>query len=245
MTDRLDNSCRAVFFDLAGTLIKVRGGIGTQYSAVAREFGVEADPKAIDAAFAPSFAAVGRMVFGRPDAAEAASLEKDFWKQVVRLVFAETGALEHFRQDDFGRYFDRVFDYFATSAPWMIYPDVVPVLDDLKRRGLILGLITNFDSRVFRLIDALGLAPFIDSVTIPALACAAKPEAGIFEFALARHRLRAGEAVQVGDSIRDDVEGARAAGLRGVLIDRKDRVGSENVERIRSLEELPALVGLR
>jgi putative hydrolase of the HAD superfamily len=177
--------------------------------------------------------------------AEVASLEKKFWKEVVRLVFAEAGGLGQFRDGQFDRYFDRLFDYFATSAGWTIYPDVVPLLGDLKRRGFILGLITNFDHRVFRLIDALDLARFIDSITIPALAGAAKPEAAIFGYALARHGLQASEAVQVGDSIRDDVEGACAAGLRGVLLDREDRAGADDVERIRSLAELPPLIGLR
>jgi putative hydrolase of the HAD superfamily len=237
---------RAVFFDLAGTLIRVRGGLGVQYAAIAMEFGVEADAGAIDRAFKGAFERVGRMVFLRPDAAEVASLEKKFWKQVVRLILAETGALQQFGNDQFDRYFDRLFDYFATSAGWTVYPDVVPALDRLRSGGLIVGLITNFDHRVFRLIEALGLSRFIDSVAIPALAGAAKPEAAIFEYALARHGLRAGEAVQVGDSIRDDVEGARAAGLRGVLIDRHFDVaqGRPFDSAITSLEALPRLLGL-
>ncbi len=265
MTHRLDGSCRAVFFDLAGTLIKVSGGIGAQYSAAARGFGVDADPRALDMAFAPSFAAASadfRRVTNpqihadsrrgtvrrthadsRRPADELRAAEKDFWKQVVRGVFADAGAFEQFRPGDFDRYFDRLFDYFATAAPWTIYADVVPVLEDLKRRGIIVGLITNFDHRVFRLLDALDLTRFIDSITIPAIAGAAKPEAAIYQFALARHQLHASEAVQVGDSIRDDVEGARAAGLRGVLIDRRDREEvPPGVVRIRSLGDLLPLL---
>lgn len=266
MAANLDNSStHAVFFDLAGTLIEVRGGIGAQYTAIAREYGVEADAQAISRAFPGAFASAGRMVFPRPDAAEAASLEKGFWKEVVRLVFAETGALTQFQEGQFDRCFERLFDYFATAAGWRVYPDVVPVLGDLKRRGLILGLITNFDYRVFKLIDALGLSRFIDSITIPSLAGAAKPEAAIFEYALARHGLRGSESIQVGDSIRDDVEGARAAGLRGLLIDRKAERPPTNDQRlatndqrhmtndqrpttmdyIRSLAELPPRLGIR
>jgi len=175
-------------------------------------------------------------------------------------TFAEIGLLERFEDGQFDRYFDRLYDYFATAAGWIVYPDVVPALEHLKRHGFIVGLITNFDSRVFRLIDALDLARFIDSITIPALAGAAKPEAGIFEYALARHGLRAGEAVQIGDSMEDDVEAACTAGLQGVLIDRKGRTragsglpfdvaqgrqaGTDVVLSIRSLEELPRLLGL-
>jgi len=175
-----------------------------------------------------------------------ASLEKGFWKDVVRLIFAEIGLPEQFEGVLFDRYFDRLFDHFATAAGWSVYPDVVPALDRLRRHGIIVGLITNFDHRVSPLIDALDLTRFVDSITIPALAGAAKPETAIFEYALARHGLRASEAVQIGDSIRDDVEGARAAGLRGVLIDRKGRWATTtgDAPRIRTLEELLPLLGL-
>ena len=260
-------STRAVFFDLAGTLIKVRGGIGAQYSAIARDYGVEADAAAIDVAFPGAFASADSRRGTDPQiladsrrgadpqradsrrfhgvSAEVASLEKGFWKEVVRLVFAEAGGLGQFRDGQFDRYFDRLFDYFATSAGWTIYPDVVPVLGDLKRRGFILGLITNFDHRVFTLVDALELACFIDSITIPALAGAAKPERAIFGYALARHGLQASEAVQVGDSIRDDVEGACAAGLRGVLVDRRGRsTHPAGIPTISSLDHLLSILPL-
>ncbi len=236
---------RAVFFDLAGTLVEVRGGIGARYAAIALEYGVEAEPAAIDSAFPAAFAAAGRMVFVHPDAAEVASLEKGFWKNVVRLMFARIGLLDRFEGGAFDRYFEQLFDYFATGDGWHVFPDVVPVLEQLERRGLIVGLITNFDCRVFRLVDALDLSRLIESVTIPALAGAAKPDAAIFRYALARHGVRPEEAVQVGDSMGDDVEGARAAGLRAVLIDRKGRFqGNAGVTRIASLEDLPRVLHL-
>ena len=63
------NLRRAAFFDLVGTLIEVRGGVGTQYATIARDYGVNADPKAIDAAFPGAFSTAGRMAFATPDAA--------------------------------------------------------------------------------------------------------------------------------------------------------------------------------
>jgi putative hydrolase of the HAD superfamily len=229
---------RAVFFDLAGTLIAVRGGIGTQYSALARQFGVVVAPGSIDVEFARALRSAGRMVFPEARAAEVASLEKGFWKEVVRRVFlsARHGGSFGARFDD---YFDRLFDHFATAAPWEVYPDVVPALEALRRRDLVVGLVTNFDRRVFALVEALGLAPYLDSITIPATAGAAKPERAIFEHALSTHGLHPDQAIQVGDSLTEDVEGARAAGLRAVLLDRKGRAGPGAV---RTLAELPGLL---
>jgi len=214
---------RAAFFDLAGTLIEVQGGVGTQYARIATEFGVNADPQAIDAAFPEAFGTAGRMGFASPDAAEVASLEKGFWKNLVQLVFARIGLLGQFGGSRFDSYFERLYAYFATADGWLVYPDVVPALQRLKRDGIIVGLVTNFDQRVFPLIDALGLGRFVDSVTIPALAGAAKPARAIFDYALARHGVEAANAVQIGDSIEDDVHGARAAGMTAVLVDRKGR----------------------
>lgn len=238
---------RATFFDLAGTLIEVRGGLGFQYAAISSQFGVRADPEAIDAAFPRAFRTAGQMVFPRTEAEEVASLERGFWKDVVRLVFADVGLSQKFVGAPFDAFFDRLFDHFATAAAWNVYPDVVPALDRLRRHGIIVGLITNFDHRVFPLLDAVNLTRLVDSITIPSRAGAAKPERAIFEHALARHGVRPSEAVQIGDSIRDDVEGAQAAGLRGVLIDRKGRRRSEagDVPRIGTLDELLPLVGLQ
>lgn len=235
---------RAVFFDLAGTLIRVRGSIGTQYATLARDFGVEAEVASIDRAFAGAFRSAGRMVFPNPDAAEVARLEKEFWKAVVREVFARTDLLPQFGRGQFDVYFDRLFDYFATAAGWEVYPDVGPALRRLSADGLAVGLITNFDYRVFRLVDALDLGRYIESVTIPALAGAAKPDPAIFQHALARHGLEPADALQIGDSFEDDVQGAEATGMRAVLIHRGGRQPPTDARTISSLDELPQMFDL-
>jgi putative hydrolase of the HAD superfamily len=236
---------RAVFFDLAGTLIEVRGGLGVHYAAIAREFGVDADPQAIDSVFPQAFESAGEVLFPDPDPAEVASLEKQFWKRVVREVFALTGGVGRFHGAAFDSYFDRLFDYFATADGWLVFPDVVPSLTRLRDSGLVVGLITNFDLRIFPLLDALGLAPLFDSITIPALARACKPQPEIFDYALARHGLRAPEAVFVGDSMADDVEGAMNAGLVPVLIDRRGLTQALTATQIRSLEEIADRLSLK
>ena len=86
------------------------------------------------------------------------------------------------------------------------------------------------------------IEPFFDSVTISSLAHAAKPAPQIFEVALEKHAADPEEAVHIGDSLRDDVEGAQKAGLTGILLDRKGEVQGASVPVIRTLDELLPLV---
>jgi putative hydrolase of the HAD superfamily len=267
---RVPEDVRAVFFDLAGTLIQIRGGLGHQYAAIAREFGIDPDPRVIESVFVGAFQAAGPMLpsdlgpgpgsglmSNRPVARggvpgdgmgelaplqRVAAAERAFWKDVVRLVCTRLGA--GMTPSTFDRYFDRLFDHFATADAWDIYPDVERTLDRLERAGFILGLITNFDQRAIPLLHALGLDRFFPTVVIPARAGAAKPGRVIFEYALAQHGLGPREAVQVGDSPEDDVAGARAAGLNAVLLDRQGRYVGGEPTAIRSLDELPRRLGL-
>jgi putative hydrolase of the HAD superfamily len=108
----------------------------------------------------------------------------------------------------------------------------------LRRNGAVVGLITNYDTRVYAVLDALGLSGLLDSVTIPALAGAAKPDRGIFEHALRRHGLDASRTVYVGDDVDDDYLGAEAAGMKAILVDREGRWQGKGMRTVRTLTEL-------
>jgi putative hydrolase of the HAD superfamily len=103
--------------------------------------------------------------------------------------------------------------------------------------------VSNFDSRAHRFLGGLGLARRFGSVTLSTEVGVTKPAAAIFARALSRHGVAAAQALHVGDSPVEDAEGALAAGLGAVLIDRsgrhEDRPG---IIRVASLGELPAIV---
>lgn len=211
------NNPEVIFFDAAGTLIEVRGSVGEIYSRVAREFGIEADPSTLRQNFARAFLLQPPMAFpaGTPEA-KLRELENDWWRNLVRDVFAGLGSFPRF--DEF---FDDLFERFRGSEFWRVYDDVEPALRELKGRGLKLGVISNFDSRLYDVLRACKLDHFFDSVHISTRVGAAKPDRAIFLAALNYHRIEPGQAWHVGDSLREDVEGARAAGLRAFLVDRR------------------------
>jgi len=113
----------------------------------------------------------------------------------------------------------------------------------LKARGLILEVVSNFDSRLSPILEGLGLGPLLDSIILSSRAGSAKPAPAIFHQALRRHDLKANEALHVGDSHEKDVLGARAAGLAAVLVDRREKGAGDSVTRVRDLTELLPLIG--
>lgn len=211
------NNPEVIFFDAAGTLIEVRGSAGEIYSRVAREFGFEADPAALQQNFARAFRLQPPMAFpAGTSEARLRELEKDWWRNLVRDVFA---GLEEFPR--FDEFFDDLFERFRGSEFWRVYDDVEPALRELKRRGLKLGVISNFDSRLYDVLRACRLDHFFDSIHISTRVGAAKPAPAIFQAALSHYGIEPGQVWHVGDSLREDVEGARAAGLRAFLVDRR------------------------
>jgi putative hydrolase of the HAD superfamily len=234
-----ETKATAVFFDLVGTLIRVRGGVGLQYATLAKRFGIEADQRALEAAFPIALQMVPSPSFDTSRPEEVAGLERGFWRDIVCGVFHHAGIDEPTTGPRFEAYFEALFDHFSTEAGWEAYPDVEPELVRLRAAGYITALLTNFDGRVFRLLDRLRLRTLFDSVTLPGLAGKAKPDRAIFQHALDRHGLSASAAVHVGDSMSEDYTAARAAGLQTVLLDRKQRwADTEGVVRITSLSEL-------
>lgn len=235
-----------ILFDLVGTLIETAGGpagVGSAYARMAARHGVAVDPSLLDAAFRAEFHPL-RLGEGRAGrGADLVDRERAHWRLIVERVFARSGALDALAPEAFGRLFDDLFAHFASAAAWAPFPDAAPALDALERQGARLGLVTNFDSRVFALLESLGWRERFDPVVIPALAGASKPDPVIFKSALERAGVSAASAVYVGDLPEDDVEGALGAGIHPVLVDRggrhRDRSGAS---RIGSLAELDALL---
>jgi putative hydrolase of the HAD superfamily len=112
------------------------------------------------------------------------------------------------------------------------YPDAVPALSDLRERGLALVAVSNWDCSLPRVLARCGLDGMLDGTVTSAGAGARKPDPEIFAAALDLAGCRPEEALHVGDSEEEDMVGARAAGIRPLLIDR-DGGGD-----ISSLEEI-------
>jgi len=211
---------KIIYLDAVGTLFGVRGSVGEQYAIVAENFGVKLDHELINQAFYQSFQAAPKMAFPDLPQSDLPLAEYEWWRSLAKQTFGQTGDLIKFA--DFDAFFKSLYAYFASDAPWFIYEDVRFALNVWKQQGVILGLLSNFDSRLYAVIKALELESYFDSITISTEAGAAKPSSQIFEVALAKHQIQNSPemAWHIGDSFKDDYEGAKAVGIKPILIKR-------------------------
>jgi putative hydrolase of the HAD superfamily len=203
---------RAVSFDAAGTLFHTARPVGELYATVDARHGVDVDAAALHTRFRAAFGAAPPLAFPGAPADELRAREQAWWRDVVARVFASA------RFADFDAFFADLFTFFASPAAWRVDSDAHALLATLRARALTILVVSNFDARVRGVLAALGLAPLVDHVTISSEAGAAKPDPAIFHRALGDLALEPGALVHVGDTVREDLRGARAAGVRVVLV---------------------------
>lgn len=216
LSSRMD--IRVIFFDAAGTLFRVNGSVGETYARLAREYGKIVSVQDLEAGFRRCFATAPPMAFPGAGAAQIPRLEKAWWHDLVQQVFAPLGPFPGFEA-----YFTALYDFFAEPQAWQLYPEARQTLTALHARGYRLGVISNFDARLFGVLDGLDIGHFFDPIVASTYAGAAKPETAIFQKALAGCGIQPQEALHIGDSYELDIVGAQQAGLTPVLIERSGR----------------------
>ena len=138
---------------------------------------------------------------------------------------------------------------FATDA-WELYPDVEPMLREVRAIGVKVGIVSDWGSNLRAIASELGLDRYVEFVLPSGAVGVAKPNPAFFAMALEKAGVRANEGLMVGDSYRADVRGAWAAGMDAVWLDRtegvsitpSDEPAPTDVRVIRTLAEIPEIV---
>lgn len=219
---------RAVTLDATGTLFTPRDA-GATYARVLGRHGVGLDAAAADRLLPEVWRELA--CSARPERDRFAAHPdgaKGFWRDVVERVCLLAGSAP---PPPFA--VAELFETFARAEAWRLYPEVEATLDALAARGLALAVVSNWDERLPRLLERLGLAPRFAAVVVSHLVGVEKPHPAIFAAALERLGVGATECVHVGDRRLEDVEGAQAAGLHALWL---ARAGGGD---LRSLAELP------
>ena len=201
---------RAVTFDAAGTLLRPHPSVGAVYREVALRHGRDYAEENLNREFRRAFHAVSKDT----RVLDPEARERDFWRRVVLEAVNALGG----PPNDFGEFFAELWETFAHGARWRVFPDAAATLAELRARGYLLGVLSNWDGRLHTVLAETGLRPFFHAVVISSEAGAEKPDAGIFRAAEAALRTRPDECLHVGDSRQHDVVGAQAAGWRVLLV---------------------------
>ena len=212
---------KVIFLDAGGTLFGVKGSVGQVYQTLSQQVGVAASAEQLDQAFYQSFADADAMAFPNVSAVEIPHREYLWWLAIAQETFQRAGIFGQF--SDFEGFFEGVYQHFATAEPWVVYQDTLISLQRWQRMNIPLGIISNFDSRIYAVLDALDLRQYFQTITISTEAGAAKPDSLIFTTALQKHNCSPSDAWHVGDSRKDDLKGAQGVGLRGILLKRPDQ----------------------
>jgi putative hydrolase of the HAD superfamily len=192
----------AVSFDAGGTLIEPWPSVGEVYASVAREFGIDCSAARLNAQFVNAWTTRSGFKYSR-----------DEWHDVVRHSFLGVS-------DVSPQLFDAIYDRFSESSAWLIYDDVIPALQSLEAQGLKLAVISNWDDRLIPLLEKLGLATYFDHIVFSAAHGIHKPDARIFQHAASQLKVPIERLLHIGDSLREDVHGALAAGASALRIRR-------------------------
>ena len=229
----------ALSLDAAGTLLDVAAPVDRTYADVAARFGIDVDAATVRRRFATAFGAAPPLTFGPSVAADARALERQerkWWRAIVGECLGL--AADDPRLDPC---FDALFLYYARDDAWRLYVDVLPALEALREAGVPVVVLSNFDSRLLRIADGLGLNGYARAVICSTVVGHAKPAAPAFAAAATALGVPAGKVLHVGDSRRADVDGARAAGSHALLLDRAGEPGPGVISSLAALT--PALFG--
>ena len=211
----------ALLLDAMGTLIGLRQSVGRSYAALAADFGLAADADTIDRAFPQVYRQAPPLAFPGLAGEDLRNAEIAWWGERIQE------ALQAALPDPETQLADglppglaqALFEHFADPTLWRVYPEVPDCLRRWRGRGLRLAVVSNFDSRLPALLEGLGVAEHLHTVVVSSAAGAAKPDPAPYRLALEALDLPAEAVWHVGDSPEDDA-GARAAGIRCLLVDR-------------------------
>jgi putative hydrolase of the HAD superfamily len=229
---------RAVFFDAGETLVHPHPSFPELLGLVLRDEGFDVDPSTIRDGLYIVSDQFRRAARDGELWTTSAKRSRQFWITVYGVFLERLGL----HPDP--ALISRLYAEFSDLSNYRAFPDVLPALERLHAAGLVLGVISNFEEWLERLLESLGLARFFDVRVISGVEGVEKPDPRIFQLALDRTGIEASDAVYVGDIPDFDIDPARSVGMDGVLIDRRGRYPNHAGTRITTLEDLPRAIGL-
>jgi len=231
------DSPQAVLFDVGGTLIEARPAVPDVYARTLSRWGSPVEAWQVAPVFQEVWTELTQLhPRGLDRYHHLKGGEWEWWGEFLRRVLVRLG-----HPAPWEPVLKELFAAFADPSLWQVFPEVNEALGKLRSSGLRLAVVSNWDSRLPRLLDGLGLAGFFNEVLVSSLEGVEKPGAEIFRRAATRLEVAVEACLHAGDSPLDDYRGAESAGMRAVLVDRAG-IFNDGYVKVADLRELYDLV---
>ncbi len=225
---------KAAFFDLYHTLVRYEPPQEELEAKALKDFGIDASPEALRRPLVAADEFIYEEIARRPLRQRSPEEKMALYARYQEIVLKEAGieASQKLVLSMLGK-------MQQVKMNLVLFDDVAPALDDLKGRGLILGLISNVEHDITDMLNGLKLPSWLDIVVTSQDTGVGKPRPEIFQEALRRAEVQPSEAMYVGDQYQVDCVGADRAGMKSILLDRHGYFTEiTDCLRIRSLAEI-------
>jgi putative hydrolase of the HAD superfamily len=202
-------SLEAVFIDAGNTLLYENPSRFEIYALAARRRGVEVTTERMTELMRSAHRALPREIGGAFRYSEA------WFSAYIRRIFQDELLLSN---DELPELSAEIFSRFAEPGTFRLFPGAIELFDGLRRRGVAIGIVSNWSQRLPGILAGLGVDARVDCVLASAIERVEKPEPEIFLRACARVGASPARALHAGDDVTKDVLGARAAGLSSVRV---------------------------
>ncbi len=225
---------KAVFFDLYQTLVRYEPPREEIEAKVLKDFGIDVSPAVLVRPIVVADEFIYNEIARRPLSDRSTEEKMALYAQYQGILLREAGI----------EYDQKIIPsllgaMMKSSMDLVLFDDVTPLLEDLKGRGLTLGLISNIEQDMTETLTKLKLTSWLGIIVTSQDAGAGKPRPEIFREALRRADVQPAEAIYVGDQYQVDIIGASGAGMKGILIDRNNYYGDDtDCPKISSLSEV-------
>jgi putative hydrolase of the HAD superfamily len=208
---------KAVFFDLYQTLVRYQPSQAELEAKALEALGIKTDAAALDFPILAANEFVYREFARRPLSKRTKEDIAALYTEYQRIVLKEAGI--KVEPKDILKLLGMMQ---RAHMDLVLYEDVLPALTDIKQRGLVTGLISNVDKNIDDTLGKLGIASKLDIIVTSLDAGAAKPQPEIFQYAMKKASVTPAVSLYIGDQYQVDMAGAKAAGMKGILLDRAD-----------------------
>ncbi len=227
----------AVFFDVGSTLIRPNPSVAETMAEVAQARGHKVSTKdftrymdQMDAFYECEYERNGDFWCTNEGSI-------NIWLNLYRYVCGLVGL-----DDDAEGIAHDSYRAFRHADHWEAYPDVVPCLEALKGAGYRLAVVSNWDAYLKDLLEGMGLMIYFEEVFASSVLGYRKPDPAIFANACEHMGVLPPQVVHVGDLPSADGDGAAAARIQPIIIDRHNAWADCAYKRVQSLEDVPSVI---